>query len=324
MPATFISLVSLVGCGGESIDTLSLSPSSPDIIETVSGDFGLDPNAEPWENFDLTDWALDAPNADPEDNLSARTTDADFADGNLFDGSDEFFYTDPSDGAMVFKSIIGGARTSSNTSFPRSELREMLRAGDTNIRTQGVNENNWALGYQPINDDIGARNGILTATLSVEQVTTTGDSGQVGRVIIGQIHADNDEPLRLYYRKLPDNNRGGIYAVHEIRDGDDLDHFNILGSSSSSASDPEDGIELGETFSYEIIADGAEIEVVIISGDSDGEVLGSVVINMEEEDSGYDRSDEWMYFKAGAYTQNNSGDEEDYDLVKFYRLNNSH
>jgi len=288
-----------------------------------NGDFGLNPNLEPWQNFDLRDWALDAPNRDPEDNLSARTSDRDFANGDLFPGSDPYFFTGP-DGAMVFKSPIGGARTSSNTSFPRSELREMLRSGDTSIRTTGVTENNWALGYQPRNDDIGAREGTLTATLSVNQVTSTGDRGQVGRVIIGQIHADNDEPLRLYYRKLPNNELGGIYFVHEIRDGDDLDHFNLIGSSSSSASNPSNGIALDEIFSYEIINKGSELEVIIRRGDRDGPIIGSDSIDMERLNSGYDRRDEWMYFKAGAYTQNNSGDEDDYDQVSFYRLDNSH
>jgi len=110
--------------------------------------FGLNPNLPPWRNFDLSDWALDAPNADPADGLSARTDDEDFGNGELFPGTEPFFFTG-SDGAMVFKSIVGGARTSQNTSFARSELREMLRAGDTSIRTRGINGNNWALDHQP-------------------------------------------------------------------------------------------------------------------------------------------------------------------------------
>ncbi|MBX2848056.1 MAG: polysaccharide lyase family 7 protein [Acidiferrobacterales bacterium] len=287
-----------------------------------TGDFGLNPNLPPWRNFDLTDWALDAPNADPEDGLSARTTDRDFAEGNLFPGSEPFFFTG-SDGGMVFKSTVGGARTSANTSFPRSELREMLRRGNTSIRTTGVNANNWALGYQPVNPDIGARNGVLTATLRVNQVTSSGSSSQVGRVIIGQIHADNDEPLRLYYRKLPNNSRGSIYMAHEIRNGNDI-NTDIIGSRSSSASNPSNGIELGQLFSYEIINAGAVIEVIIRNGDRDGPIIGRESFNMNSLNSGYDRADEWMYFKAGAYTQNNTGNSNDFDQVTFYRLDNRH
>ena len=298
-------------------------------------DFGLNPNNEPWENFDLSDWALDAPNADPSDGLSARTSDRDFIEGDLFPGSEPFFFTG-SDGAMVFRSPIDGVRTSSNTSFPRSELREMLRAGDTSVSTQGVTENNWALGYQPNNldigafasndraEDIGGRGGRLTATMRVNRVTSTGSSSQVGRVIIGQIHADNDEPIRLYYRKLPNNDLGSIYFTHEIRDGDDLDDVNLVGSSSSNASNPSDGIALGELFSYEIINEGSVIEVVLRSGDKDGPIIGQASFDMDQENSGYDLDDEWMYFKAGAYTQNNTGDGDDFDEVAIYRLENTH
>ena len=34
--------------------------------------------------------------------------------------------------------------------------------------------------------------------------------------------------------------------------------------------------------------------------------------------------EEWMYFKAGAYTLNNTGDGTDFDQVTFYELENSH
>ncbi len=301
--------------------------------------FGVSPDVQPWENFELSDWALDAPNPDNGpittpagnvfgngDGLSARTQDFHFLAGELFPGSEPFFFTG-SDGAMVFKSIVGGKRTSQNTSFARSELREMLRAGDSSIRTQGVNQNNWALDHQPFNPDIGARGGRLTATLSVDQVTSSGASSQVGRVIIGQIHAEDDEPLRLYYRKLPGNTKGGIYAVHEVRGGDDI-NIDIIGSRSSSAPDPiENGIAPGELFSYEINNVGAIIQIIIRRGDKDGEIIGELDIDMDNivpGGTGYDVPEEWMYFKAGAYTQNNTGNRNDFDQIRFYRLENTH
>lgn len=127
-----------------------------------------------------------------------------------------------------------------------------MRAGDDTFSTQGGGPNNWALDHQPDNPEIGARGGRLTATLSIDQVTSTGSSGQVGRVIIGQIHAENDEPMRLYYRKLPNNTLGGIYAVHEIREGDDI-NFDLIGSRANDAADPlDDGIALGELFSHDL------------------------------------------------------------------------
>lgn len=301
--------------------------------------FDVNPEVRPWENFELNDWALDAPNPDNGpittaegnvfgngDGFSARTQDFHFVAGEMFPGSEPFFFTG-SDGAMVFKSTVAGSRTSQNTSYVRSELREMLRAGDESISTQGVGPNNWALDHQPINPDIGVRGGRLTATLSIDQVNSSGTSGQVGRVIIGQIHAGDDEPLRLYYRKLPGNTKGSIYAAHEVNGGDDI-YFEMIGSRSNSAADPIDnGIAPGELFSYEITNIGAIIEVIIRRGDSDGDIIGQLEIDMDNivpGGSGYNVLDEWMYFKAGAYSQSNTGNGNDFDQVRFYRLENTH
>lgn len=46
----------------------------------------------------------------------------------------------------------------------------------------------------------------MNATVAVNYVTTTGSSSQVGRVIIGQIHANDDEPsgfITENYQKTP-------------------------------------------------------------------------------------------------------------------------
>lgn len=281
-------------------------------------DSSLDPDLEPWENFDLAGWVIDTP-AYASDGESERFGELDWDD--ISDESRQFFYTH-TDGGMRFVTRLDGAKTSTNTAYVRSELREMLRRGDTSISTTGVNKNNWRLGYQPGDaDDWGGTNGVLSATLRVNKVTTTGYGVHVGRTIIGQIHADNDEPARLYYRKEPDDTRGCIYVSHEIRDGDDVD-FDIIGNEDCD--DPSDGIELDELFSYQIINDGAEIEIIVFRGDLDGEEIGRTSFNMDSLDSGYDREDEWMYFKAGAYTQNNRGDDDDGDIITFYHLSNTH
>ncbi|MGY8909215.1 MAG: polysaccharide lyase family 7 protein, partial [Flavobacteriales bacterium] len=84
-------------------------------------------------------------------------------------------------------------------------------------------------------------------------VTTTGNSSQIGRVIVGQIHANDDEPIRLYYRKSPNNELGSIYFAHEPRDGFGSEQWvDMIGSRSSSATNPTDGIALNEKFSYKI------------------------------------------------------------------------
>jgi len=103
--------------------------------------------------------------------------------------------------------------------------------------------NNWAFSSAPqsAQDTAGGVDGRLRVTLAVNAVTTTGDNNQIGRLIIGQIHAKDDEPIRLYYRKLPGNTHGSIYAQHEIAGGEDI-NFDMIGGVSSSLSNPNDGL----------------------------------------------------------------------------------
>ena len=81
-------------------------------------------------------------------------------------------------------------------------------------------------------------------------------------------------------------------------------------------------------FSYEVNQSGSELEIIIRRGDRDGPIIGELTIDMltvnNGGSSGYDVAEEWMYFKAGAYSQNNTGWANDFDQARFYRLENSH
>lgn len=292
----------------------------------TASDFALDPTQAPGTNFELISWKLNTP-ADLDGNGISDTASETDLDNGFADG---FFFSGP-EGGMVFRSTIEGAKTSINTRYTRSELREMLRRGNTGISTRGVNRNNWLLGYQPDPGvPVGGRNGVLRATLAVNHVTETGDRNQVGRVIIGQIHAESDEPARLYYRKFPENERGFVYLAHEIRNSDDI-YFPVLGPENSNLdnapvddSNPANGITLDEIFSYEIFQHDARIDVIVRRGDATGPIIGHNYVDMQEQNSGYDVPQEWMYFKAGAYSQNSTGDGTDFDQVTFYELEKSH
>ncbi len=78
-----------------------------------------------------------------------------FSEVELANGATDarYFYT-AEDGGMVFRATIGGARTSKNTNYTRTELREMLRRGNTKIGTQGEGDNpganNWVFSSAPI------------------------------------------------------------------------------------------------------------------------------------------------------------------------------
>ena len=263
---------------------------------SFTNEFGLSPDVPPGSNFDLLSWKLNTPsdhnNDDKSDHYSERDLAAGFQD-------ERYFYT-ANDGGMVFKATVAGAKTSKNTKFTRTELREMLRRGNTDINTKTKtgtpNLNNWVFSSAPKDAQVeaGAVDGKLRATLAVNHVTTTGHEKQVGRVVIGQIHAKNDEPIRLYYRKLPNNKYGSIYAAHEPSNGKDT-YIDLLGSRASTAKDTNEGIALNEKFSYEIDAVGNHLRVSI---SKQGKLLASHTFDMTA--SGYDVNNDYMYFKAGV------------------------
>jgi poly(beta-D-mannuronate) lyase len=271
----------------------------------------------PAKNFDLTTWNISI----PVDNGNGTARTIPVLTLNQDYQNEDYFYT-AEDGGMVFKCFVDGFKTSTNTSFTRTELREMLRGYITGIPSQGVNKNNWVFGSAPAADKNAAAgfDGEMNATLAVNHVTTTGSSGQVGRVIVGQIHANDDEPIRLYYRKLPNNELGSIYFAHEPSEGFGSEQwYDMIGSRSSSASNPVNGIALNEKFSYKIKTVNNLLTVTISRpGKTD------VTQTVDMSNSGYDVGGQYMYFKAGVYNQNNTGNADDYAQATFYQLEKSH
>ncbi|OAD44611.1 polysaccharide lyase family 7 protein [Polaribacter atrinae] len=281
----------------------------------ITGD--LDASKVPSANFDLSTWNLSVP-VDKGNGTAKTITVSELI--SEYENSN-YFYT-AEDGGMVFKCPVAGFKTSEDTSYTRVELREMLRGTDTDIDTQGVNKNNWVFGTAPQADKNAAAafDGEMSATLSVNHVTNTGDSGQQGLVIVGQIHANDDEPIRFYYRKLKNNTLGSIYFAHEPTEGNGSEQWHeMIGSRSSSASNPTDGIALDEKFSYRIKVVGDDLTVTLSR-----EGKPDVVKEVNMINSGFNVSGQYMYFKAGVYNQNNTGDADDYVQATFYALEKGH
>ncbi|MFD2530221.1 polysaccharide lyase family 7 protein [Polaribacter marinaquae] len=271
----------------------------------------------PSENFDLSTWNLSI----PENNGNGIATTITVSELNNKYQNNKYFYTSD-DGGIVFKCPVDGFKTSANTSYTRVELREMLRGTNTSISTKGVNKNNWVFGTAPSADLNAAAgfDGEMNATLAINNVTTTGNSSHVGRLVIGQIHANDDEPVRIYYRKLKDNALGSIYFAHEPTDGNGSEQwYELIGSRSSSASNPTDGIALNEKFTYSIKVVGDNLTITI---SRDGKDDVSKTVDMVN--SGYNVGGQYMYFKAGVYHLNNSGDATDFAQATFYNLDKSH
>ena len=277
----------------------------------------LDPDQAPSVNFDLSTWKLSIP-VNEGDGTATDISVSDLNDG--YENS-TYFYTAP-DGGMVFKCPVAGYKTSVNTNYTRVELREMLRGTNTSISTQGVNKNNWVFGSAPQEDKVAAAgyDGEMNATLAVNHVTTSGSNSHIGRLVIGQIHANSDEPIRIYYRKLRDNNLGSIYFAHEPTDGNGSEQWHeMIGTRSNNAANPDDGIALDEVFSYRINVVGDILTVTIIR-----EGKPDVVKVIDMVNSGFNVGGQYMYFKAGVYHLNSTGNDDDYAQVTFYALEKSH
>ena len=320
--------INAFGCG-----TAVNKPDKPVITERKGkGINGLRMDLPPGKNFDLLGWYITTPADDDGDGKADSVYENELAAGWT---DPRYFYTDPATGGMVFRSTPAGAKTSKNTKYTRTELRGMLRRGDYSIETRieggYPNKNNWVFSSAPVSAQAksGGVDGVLKATLSVNQVTRLGKAYQVGRVTVGQIHAKNDEPIRLYYRKLPKNKYGSLYFAHDPEVGKER-WVEIIGSRSDRAKNPENGIALDEIFSYEIEVKGQQegdkiipmLYVKIIR--DDGSEVNSEPFDMR--DSGFNVEDEFMFFKAGAYSGNNTSPtpETDFDKVIFYKLDYSH
>ena len=269
--------------------------------EFIAGD-DLDSGLTPNENFDLSYWKITYPAADGDVDPPTVLENA--------------FYTDDTNGAMVFECVNRGGQTSTSTKYSRSELREMVDlTRDSGTQSLG---NNWVISTALSEDQMeaGGIDGNMKATVAVNHVsetTTIGDEYMLGRVIVGQIHASDDEPFKIYYRKLPDNDYGAVYFSYE--DSKTEVYFELIGTRDGTAS-ADDGIALDEKWAYEVDVVGRDMTVTVIR--ENGDYIQQTVTWDLEYDS------DWFYFKAGNYNQNDGGDDGDYAQVSFFRLDVSH
>ncbi|MEE1657360.1 polysaccharide lyase family 7 protein [Microvirga sp. CF3062] len=193
----------------------------------------------------------------------------------------KYFYT-AADGAMTFVAPVDGA-TTSGSSYARSELREM----------NGTANAAWDL----------KTGGFMSATLEVDAAPNR--DGMGGRIIVGQIHGQDDELVRLYWEN------GKLYFANDQ-----------AGSSNSetkfyfvNASGQQPSVSLDERFSYTINAKGNTLEVTVFA---DGQVYKSVsAINSVWQSDAF-------YFKAGAYLGANETNGTGYGQTSFYALNFNH
>jgi poly(beta-D-mannuronate) lyase len=316
-------------------------------LEAIS----LDPTRAPTHNFELSKWKITLPEIETQGSRKGKIREIDKS--QLSDTTDAFFhpqwfYTDPNTGAMTFVAP-NEAPTTPGSINTRSELRAML---SNNAKAPS---NNFALSAHPDSENFGAIGGRMTATLSVDNVSTSGKYSHSGAfsVVIGQIHGSNSEPLKISYRKLPEHEYGSLVWAYELNPTPDQQNavdengkkrrqdirHNVFGSYNlrADSDDPIDGIQLGEVFQYDVNVEGSIMHLTFIKNPGTNvEVVKTYDVDLakgqyqgHEIDQGY--SDDWMYFKAGAYNQCNTKqtssdcawrgmDAGDYVQVSFYQL----
>lgn len=232
----------------------------------------------PSVNFDLSNWKLTLP-VDSTGGFLAVAQEVSNLAGYE---NNKYFYT-AGDGAMTFYAPVNGA-TTSGSSFARSELREM----------NGTARAEWQL----------STGGSMSATLEVDLVPTL-TNGSQGKLIVGQIHGQSEELVRLYWDK------GTLYFMNDHAGSMDAGtKFLLLDSSGRAPS-----VSLNEKFSYAIDARGDQLSVTVYA---DGQTYSSKTQINDIWDT------DKFYFKAGAYLGVNETNGSGAGQVSFYSLNVSH
>lgn len=222
-------------------------------------------------------------------NLSIPTdpTPTTISTERLNNGYESRYFRRNDDGSVTFWVPVTGS-TSEDAIYPRSELRETQSDGELD---------NWLYA--------GADN-YLNAVLAVNQIPSR------SKVVVGQIHStdaagsQNDPLVKLqYYRNSA--GIGRLEALLRLHPGD-TEVKNILIA---------EGIDLNERFSYELrLTSSGRLGIQVESTDGD---KGSYYRQLSST-----WSNDLLYFKAGAYIQDNSGTDSEGGRVTFYHLNTLH
>lgn len=268
----------------------------PPIINSGSGKDVILPN------IDLSKWKVTLPIADTDGSPIEIHPPAisDYATNSTLK---PFMYNDSTDGSIVFYTYPGGA-TTTNSSYPRTELRELMDGGNGKV--------NWTF----------AQGGRMKGKLAMEEMSKDA-SGSYYRTIIMQIHgrltdtqkdligaSDNNAPpmLKIYW--------ANGYVRVKTKELKDL-NATYEESLETDAWGDDDGYTFSEyvgfePFILEIIVTDGRMEVIL------NETVSKVYNDVHIQKWGVFEN----YFKAGNYlvsTNNNAAAK-----VKYYELEVTH
>ncbi|TRX54502.1 polysaccharide lyase family 7 protein [Thalassomonas sp. M1454] len=293
-------------------------------------------SAIPADKFNLSHWKITLP---LDANGDGKVDEVDVSRIKKFQHSD-FFYLDSENENMVFVAP-NKAQTTGGSSNTRSELRQMLRGSNTSIGTKD-RKNNFAIKANMRAKKFGSIGGQLQARLKVDHVAVNAghpDKKPAYSVVVGQIHAGKDqgiiekdkgfgwgnEPIKIYYKKLPNHDKGSVFWTYERNlPKDDPNRtdiaFPVWGNTWDNLADPgEAGIALGEYFTYTILVYENMMYVKFVAQDHDSVVYKVDLSNnvdpygkVDPLDHPQGYSQDWFYFKAGAYNQCSTKNSEHY------------
>lgn len=188
----------------------------------------------------------------------------------------------------------------------------------------------------------------MNATLKVMNVSNTGDPrvAATHSVVVGQIHSADgheNEPLKIFYKKFPGHTKGSVFWNYEINTkGDDNSKrwdysypiwgydFSVVGTDQNNyPPEPEDGIALGEDFSYEVEINNGIMHLSFTSEGHETKTFTKNLISSEYTDrsdipeqikqlfvpigqDGIEQKNAYanqgLFFKLGTYNQTNGKD----------------
>lgn len=284
----------------------------------------------PAEKFDLSQWQINVPTDTNKDGVVDLITVRDLQHYHHPD----YFYIN-AEGNMVF-AAPNKAITSPNSTNTRSELRHMLAS---KVDEPYAYSNNFALKANKRAKEFAQIGGNLKATLKVNHVPKRAkyaNKPTAFSVVVGQVHAAKDaariaeddgygygnEPLKIYYKKLPNHEYGSVFWTYERNleknnpERTDIS-YSVWGNAWLNIDNPgEQGIALNETFSYEVNI-YENTMYLSFSTERHDDVNYAIDLsnnidaygNVDEHDHPYGYSEESNFFKAGAYNQCSTKDD---------------
>lgn len=284
----------------------------------------------PAEKFDLSHWQINVPTDTNNDGVVDLITVKDL---QTYQHPDYFYIDD--EGNLVF-AAPNKAITSVNSTNTRSELHHML-AGEEGKKY--ALSNNFALKANKHASKFIQIGGNLQATLKVNHVAKRAKYAEkptAFSVVVGQVHASQDagrvaegegygygnEPLKIYYKKLPDHKFGSVFWTYELNlEKDNPERtdisYPVWGNAWLDTENPNsEGIALNEAFSYEVniyentmyltfTTDRHETVNYAIDLTNNVDAYGKV----DERDHPNGYTGEANFFKAGAYNQCSTKDD---------------